>query len=153
MTVSEALSFVRKHGVVLVSAKGPVPRLTDAIAGEPVCGNWWGHPKGKLIFNTLEAVVDSPDILVCRLIGDKATLVHRRLWPALARLSKRFTPRQLTQVRQEHTSSGRHVNRETPYPKWAPAEALEKANKISEAEAIAALGPWADSPARKRRLT
>jgi hypothetical protein len=35
MTAVEALAFVEAHGVVLVSAKGPVPRLTEAIAGEP----------------------------------------------------------------------------------------------------------------------
>jgi len=36
MTATEAIAFVRQHGVVLVSAKGGVPRLTEAIAGEPI---------------------------------------------------------------------------------------------------------------------
>ena len=149
MTKSEAVSYVRKHGVVLVSAKGPVPRLTDAIAGEPVSGNWWSHPKGRQIFKTLESVVDFPEILVCRLVGDKATLVHERLWPALVRLAARFTPRQLAQVRQEHTASGRHVNHETAFPKWVPPAALKKAKLYSEEEAIAALGPWVNRSPRK----
>jgi hypothetical protein len=34
MDSGQALDFVREHGVVLVSASGPVPKLTEAIAGE-----------------------------------------------------------------------------------------------------------------------
>ncbi len=40
MTAEEAIAFVREHGVVLVSAKGPVPRLVEAIAGETIRGSW-----------------------------------------------------------------------------------------------------------------
>ena len=50
MTAAEALAFIEQRGVVLASAKGPVPRLTEAIAGEPIKGSWWGHPKGQQIF-------------------------------------------------------------------------------------------------------
>src|ERR1700674_3443868 len=39
--VDEALAFVRDHGVVLVSGKGPAPRLTEFISGEPIKGSWW----------------------------------------------------------------------------------------------------------------
>ena len=143
MTTGGALAYVRKHGVVLVSAQGPVPKLVEAIAGEPIKGSWWGHPKGREIFNTLEAVTDSPDILVCRLVSNKLTLAHKRVWPAMVRVAKHFPPRQLAQVRQEHTSSGKHVNRETPFPKWVPAEISKKARTLTEKEAIRILGRWA----------
>jgi hypothetical protein len=143
MTAAEALAFVEEHGVVLVSAKGPVPRLTEAIAGEPIKGSWWGHPKSHQIFAILEAVTESEDVLVCRLVKGKITLVHRRLWPALVRLAKRFPPDQIAKVRQEHTASGRHVNKEVPFPQWVPSEVLKQAGSISEEEAIAALGEWA----------
>jgi hypothetical protein len=33
MDARAALAFVREHGVALVSARGPVPTLTHAIAG------------------------------------------------------------------------------------------------------------------------
>src|SRR2546425_8981183 len=145
MTGAEAIAFVRDHGVILVSAKGPVPRLTEAIAGEPIKGSWWAHPKGHHIFAILEAVTASEDVLVCRLVKGKITLVHRRLWPALVRLAARFPPDQIAKVRQEHTASGRHVNKEVPFPRWVPAEVMEQASSISEAEAIAALGEWASS--------
>ena len=142
MTAAEALAFIEKQGVVLVSAKGPVPRLTEAIAGEPIKGSWWGHPKGQQIFVILEAVTASEDVLVCRLIKGKVTLVHRRLWPALVRIADRFTPDQVAQVQQEHTTSGRHTNKEVPFPHWAPAAVVKRAKAMSEDNAIAALGEW-----------
>ena len=52
-TSEEALAFVREHGVVLVSAKGTVPRLTEAIIGEPIKGSWWAHPQSHHIFTVL----------------------------------------------------------------------------------------------------
>src|SRR5687768_8301708 len=118
MTTTEAMAFVVKQGVVLVSAKGAVPSLTEAIVGEPIKGSWWGHPKSHQIFAILEALNESEDILVCRLVQGKVTLVHRRLWPALVRVAKRFPAVQLAQVRQEHTPAGHHINREVPFPEW-----------------------------------
>ena len=143
MTTAEALSFVEEHGVVLASASGPVPRLTEAIAGEPIKGSWWGHPKSRQIFAILEAVTESEDVLVCRLVKGKITLVHRRLWPALVRLAARFPPNRISKVRQEHTATGRHVNKEVPFPRWVPADVMKQASSLSEDEAIVALGDWA----------
>ena len=142
MKAAEALAFVEEHGVVLASAKGPVPCLTELIAGEPIKGSWWSHPKSHQIWAILESVTQSKDVLVCRLVKGKITLVHRRLWPALARLASRFPPKRISKVSQEHTASGRHVNKEVPFPRWVPARVLKQAKAISEAEAIAALGEW-----------
>jgi len=150
MTAAEALVFIEQHGVVLASAKGPVPRLTEAIAGEPIKGSWWGHPKGQQIFLILEAVTESEAVLVCRLVKGKITLVHRRLWPALVRLAKSFSPDQIAQVEQEHTSSGRHVSKEIPFPRWVPSEVIKQAKSMTEAEAIAALGEWATTAMHKK---
>ena len=146
MTAEEAIAFVRAQGVVLVSGKGAVPRLTEVIVGEPIKGSWWAHPKSHEIFAILQAVTDSKEILVCRLVDGKVTLVHRRLWPALVRVAGRFRPDQIAQVREEHTPSGRHATRVVPFPKWVPAEVKEEATSISEPEALAALGPWAAVP-------
>ncbi len=143
MTAAKALAFVKERGVVLVSAKGPVPRLTEAIAGEPIKGSWWGHRKSHQIFAILEEVTESEDVLVCRLVKGKITLVHRRLWPALVRVVTRFPPEAIAKVRQEHTASGRHINKEVPFPLWVPAEVMQQAKSLSEEEAIAALGDWA----------
>ena len=140
MTTRDALSFVRKHGIVLMSARGPVPNLAHAIAGEPIRGSWWAHPKSQLIYKVTESVCDSKQVLVCRLVDGKVTFVHRRVWPAVVRLADRFQKESLAAIRQIHTASGRHVVEETPYPRWVPKEMVQAARRMSEAEAVAALG-------------
>ena len=86
----EALDFVKRHGAVLESAKGAIPSLAQAIAGEPIRGSWWGHPKGNQIYMLLNDVSDSPNVVRCRLVDGKITLVHRRLWPALVKMATAF---------------------------------------------------------------
>jgi len=147
-TAEEALAFVRQHGVVLASAKGAVPRLTEVIVGEAIVGSWWAHPKSHHIFSILGAVTDSDQVLVCRLIGGKITLVHRRLWPLLVRLANHFAPEQLAQVRDEHTSSGRHASRYVPFPQWVPPEVSAQADAVDEQQALAVFGAWMQSPRR-----
>jgi hypothetical protein len=148
VTAAQALRFVRDQGAVLVAAKGPVPRLAEVIAGAPLKGSWWAHPKGREIFAILQQLEDSPDILVCRLVNNHVTFVHRRLWPALVRMAAHFKPEQLTQVHQEHSASGRHVNRETAFPRWVPQEILEASQALSEAQARRMLGPLLGLPSR-----
>ena len=70
----QALAFIERHGVVLVSAQGALPRLTEAIAGEPIRGSWWGHAKGREIFRALNAVYESPDVVALKLNLDFSRL-------------------------------------------------------------------------------
>ena len=151
-TAVEALAFVRKQGVVLASAKGTAPRLTEAIIGEPIKGSWWAHAQSHRIYTILEAVAESDEVLVCRLINGKITLVHRRLWPSLVRLANRFALERLARVRQEHTSLGQHANHEVPFPEWVPPEVAEQAKTVGEKEAFTVFGAWLSppSPAIKR---
>jgi len=139
-TVDDALDFVRRRGAMLVSARGAAPNLVEAIVGTRVEGSWWAHPQGRRIFALVTAVSEADAILVCRLFDGKLTLVHRRLWPALVRLAPGLLPERLARVRQEHTPSGRHVNHETPFPAWVPAEVLEAAKGLTREEAAAAFG-------------
>lgn len=39
---------------------GGAPRLTEALAGEPVKGSWWAHPQGRRIFAILEGKIPWP---------------------------------------------------------------------------------------------
>ncbi len=144
-TAADALAFVREHGVVLASARGPAPRLTEAITGEAINGSWWAHPQSHRIHAILGTVADSEQVHVCRLINGKITLVHRRLWPSLVRLADHFAPEQLARVRDEHTASGRHVSREVPFPQWVPPDVRQEAQTISEQEALATFGTWVPS--------
>lgn len=142
MTVAEALKFARRHGVVLESATGPVPSLASAVAGGPIRGSWWAHARSHEIFALTRAVRDSPDVLVCRLVDGKITYVHRRLWPALVRVSNRFRASHLAQVVERHTSSGRHVKHEVAFPGWVPPEVFSEAQDLDEATALRELGDW-----------
>src|SRR6266704_3453557 len=135
VTPKEGLAFVKRHGVVLQAARGPVPSLAEAIAGGPIRGSWWCHPKGREIFEVAEAICESPAIVVCKLVHGKVTFIHRRLWPALVKLASRFRKEQLARVWNEHTRSGAHQSRREHFPKWVPSEVMKEAEALSVAEA------------------
>jgi hypothetical protein len=82
VTLRQPLAFVRRHGVVLEAATGPVPSLAFAIVGAPIRGSWWAHPRSHGIFEVTRGVQDSENVLVCRLIGGKI----KRLQVTAARL-------------------------------------------------------------------
>ena len=85
MNSEEALRFVESHGVALAAANGPVPRVSEVIAGESMHGSWWGHPKVGEIYATLGSLQESPDVLVCRVVVGEITFVHRLPGPAHSR--------------------------------------------------------------------
>lgn len=142
MNPEEGLAFVKLHGVVLQAARGPVPSLAETIAGGPIRGSWWGHPKGHEIFHVAEAMCESPEVLVCKLVEGKVTYIHRRLWPALVKLAPRFRREQLARVWNEHTRSGAHRSRRILFPAWVPSEVMREAERLSLAEAETILSPW-----------
>src|SRR5262245_45517755 len=142
MTTRQALAFIRKHGVVLESARGPAPSLAEAIVGAPLRGRWWSHRKGREIFAVTRAVRESDDVLVCRLVGGKITFVHRRMWPALVRLGDGLSRQRLSQLREVHTSSGQHVTKEIPFPDWVPPAVGAAARRLSEEAARAELADF-----------
>jgi hypothetical protein len=136
----EALEFMERHGIVLVSAKSKsVPTLVDAIAGEPVTGSWWAHPRARALFEVLSDVVDSGEVQMFRLVDDKVTMVHRRLWPALVALADEVGKRKLTAVSQEHTRTGAHKSVRVPFPQWVPKDVVAAAKKVSRDAARDAL--------------
>jgi hypothetical protein len=128
-----------EHGMLLESARGPLPSVAEMVAGEPIRGSWWGHPASHAIFDALNSLAESPDVVRTRLVNGKVTLVHRRLWPALARVADRFPPKSVAAIHEEHTSTGAHRVRAQPFPDWVPADVLEAAQELSADEASAQL--------------
>jgi hypothetical protein len=135
----DPLDWVREEGVVLQSARGPLPNLAEHVAGEPIRGSWWGHPSGREIFAVLTRVLDSPDVIATRLVDGRITLIHRRVWPALARVADRFPPERLAAVDEVHTASGAHRTIEVSFPDWMPADDLAAATRLTADEALALL--------------
>ncbi len=85
-TPRQALAFVRRHGIVTMTRHAARPSLVEAVAGGPVRGSWWGHPKGQAIFRLAESLHDSKEVLSFKLVDGKVTFLHKSLWPALARV-------------------------------------------------------------------
>lgn len=107
MTPEEALALVADQGVLLESARGPVPNLAEAIVGGPIRRSWWGHPLSHTIYSIVHAVRDDPAVLVCRLVNGGITYVHQRLWPAVARLAPEIDDSRIAAIQEAHTPLGR----------------------------------------------
>src|SRR5712692_8518707 len=76
------IDVLRERGLLLL-ADNTLPSLTRLVAGEPIRGSWWGHPKAHAIFHASTALARHPDAIAVPLVAGKVTFVHRRLWPAL----------------------------------------------------------------------
>ena len=123
LTPDAARAFVAAHGIVCEAARHDViPNLVDAIAGAPVRGSWWSHPRSKVIFALTRAVRAAPNVLVCRLVAGKITYVHERLWPALAAAAQGTSDERLDRLHESHTAGGRHVVESFAFPDWLPRE-------------------------------
>ena len=140
MKAKQALAWVKKCGIAVESARANVPSLAEVIAGEPLRGSWWAHPKGREIFRLSRAIRLSPDVLVCRLVDGKITYVHRRMWPALVSLAGRFSKQRLAAVKEIHTPAGKHKLLITPFPDWVPKEVLRTARQLTDRDAASQLG-------------
>ena len=138
---SRWVKFVEKHGVVLASARGTVPSVAEQVAGEPIVGSWWAHPKGKAIFAALSELDDSDDVRCFKLLDGKVTFVHRRAWPVLVRLARagELEADRVASVQQEHLPTGEHRNFVTPFPEWVDDATAKAADKLTLAQARAAL--------------
>lgn len=133
--VVNVMAVLREHGMLLASAKGPIPNVAELVVGEPIRGSWWAHPRGHEIFAVLNELADSPDVVRLRLVRDKITLVHRRLWPALVRLADEIPAAALAAIEEEHTASGAHRKVEIPFPDWVPPEVIGEAADLTVDEA------------------
>jgi len=136
----DPLDFVCSHGIVLESAKGDVPTLAEEIAGGPIRGSWWQHPRGRQIFAATRTIRNSPDVLVCRLLNGHITYIHRRLWPAVARLSNEIGRSRLARVIEVHTAKGSHRSRSVPFSICIPNGAKIEGHKLSREQALSMLG-------------
>ena len=97
MKAKQAVAWIKKCGIAVESARASVPSLAHLVAGEPIRGSWWAHPKGNDIFLLSRVIRSSPDVLVCRLVDGKITYVHRRMWPEIVLNGEGVTVADLSQ--------------------------------------------------------
>jgi len=81
-TLELMLARLREHGLLLQQDKR-LPDIASAVAGEPIRGSWWAHPRSHAIFDCLSELEQHPDTLITKLVAGKVTFIHRRLWPAV----------------------------------------------------------------------
>ena len=136
MNPQDAIDFVHARGIVLESARGPIASLAEVIAGEPIHGSWWSHPRGREIFQATRAARSSEQVLVCRLIAGKVTYVHRRLWPSIVRAKNHLDVKAIARLEERHSDAGRHLVVETPFPDWVPEDVAREADELSEESAL-----------------
>jgi hypothetical protein len=74
------MDALERDGVLLVH-DATLPSATNILVGEPVAGSWWSHPQANEIFNAMQPL----DYVATRvkLVAQKVTFVHQRLWPEL----------------------------------------------------------------------
>jgi len=75
-------SELQRYGF-MVESDPKLPSVVSLIAGEPVIGSWWGHPKGRIIWRFLNDLAARRDVLRTKLVSGKVTFVHETLWPSL----------------------------------------------------------------------
>ncbi|HKF44270.1 MAG TPA: hypothetical protein VKG01_14300 [Thermoanaerobaculia bacterium] len=92
--LSAPLDVLANLGLLLVQDK-TLPNVVTIVTGDRVAGSWWSHPKGRLVFAVVSRLEDHPDVVFTKLVNGKVTLVHRRLWPALAAVGSAREPWQL----------------------------------------------------------
>jgi hypothetical protein len=128
-----------EYGMLLESARGPLPNVAELVAGEPIRGSWWSHPRSHAIFAQINELAASPDVVRTRLLNGKVTLIHRRVWPALVCLAERFRAEGLAAIVEAHTETGAHRVTEQAFPDWVPAHARRAGAELSVDEALAML--------------
>lgn len=73
---------VEARGLLLAHDRD-LPSVTALVAGAPVAGSWWSHPRAREIYAALSRLEETPSLLLVKLVNGKETFVHRALWPAL----------------------------------------------------------------------
>ncbi len=94
MAYQLSLKAIKKTGLLLLT-DAKWPSVATIVAGEPIKGSWWGHPKSHSIFRVATRLSERPDLLAVKLIFGKVTFVHRHFWPALLSVAQAKEPWQL----------------------------------------------------------
>jgi hypothetical protein len=124
---------LERRGLLLLHDKR-LPSVSLLVAGEPVPGSWWSHPRGADIFAASEAIDDREDVVAVKLVAGKVTFVQRALWPALVGVATSGEPWQRrglsrpAQALWEHVDAGGSVRSDS-------IEGPRPAERVRELEA------------------
>ena len=74
------LAEIERAGLLVVHDQ-VIPSVTALVAGGPILGSWWSHPRAHDMYNAMELIEDQ--VANVKLVLGKQTLVAQRLWPEL----------------------------------------------------------------------
>ena len=94
------LAKLKEHGLLL-QTDANLPNVCALVAGAPVRGSWWAHPRSHEIFRVNCELAEHPDVLVSKLISGKVTYLHRTLWPAIVTIGRARESWQLQRLSQD----------------------------------------------------
>ena len=80
---SQRIFETLQHYGILLASDTRLPSVATLVAGEPVRGSWWAHPRAHDIHAVAHTLGERSDVIVAKLISRKDTYVHRQLWPAI----------------------------------------------------------------------
>ncbi|MGH9365179.1 MAG: AlkZ-related protein [Thermoanaerobaculia bacterium] len=106
----QILVELERRGLLMLQDKS-LPSVVSLLTGETLKGSWWAHPRSHEIFRCLTELGEHPDVLFCKLVAGKVTLVHRRLWPALIAVATSKEPWQTQSLSREASSLWKRVEK------------------------------------------
>jgi hypothetical protein len=101
---------LERRGILLLQDKR-LPSVVSLFTGETLKGSWWAHPRSHEIFRSLTELGEHPDVLFCKLVAGKVTLVHRRLWRALLSVATSQEPWQTRGLSREASTLWRQIEK------------------------------------------
>jgi hypothetical protein len=125
------LGELQLYGLLLASDKRLIS-VTTLVSGASVSGSWWASPHSHKIFNVMRSLTAHPDVTLAKLINQKVTYVHRKLWGALVAVGNEQAPWQFRslspQARElfrQVTRTGAYSTNQAPDPKHCGQAAAE----------------------------
>jgi len=119
-----AFAALETQGLLLTQDRD-LPCVVGLVTGEVPGTSWWSHPQSKAIFDVLARLADHQDVLLCKLLRGKETLIHRSLWPALMAVGCGRKPWQLRNLPADAKLLLARTNRsKSPVPSSGTASKL-----------------------------
>ena len=125
---TRVLARLKQYGILL-QTDACLPNVCALVAGEPVHGSWWAHPRSHDIFRVNCELAAHPEVLVTKLISGKVTYVERALWSAVIAIGcarEAWQMARLSQSALDLLGKMDHKRVETDRAAGEAASALEK---------------------------
>jgi hypothetical protein len=95
-----SLAKLQEPGLLL-RTHAKLPSVCALVAGAPVRGSWWAHPRSHEIFRVNCEWAEHPDVLVSKVISGKVTYLHQALWPVVMAIGGAREPWQIARLSRD----------------------------------------------------